>query len=263
MVHSLQKIAKNALVKSNLTLTTISNIYFKNKYSDNEILINIQLHISNLDDLNHIAAIDERLLLYAAYTDNIELFKYAAKFNCVFSEHITTYDVSNDLQMLKYLVEEQGCEFHYNTILGAAEHGNLDCLRYCHEKNAEWDEEALCEVINRGHFDCLKYLHKLGYKLEKWHCLIAVENDNIECLEYLRKNNCPWNIHNCIDALVYLIEEECDYDGEYGGCYLTEPICQAFIEESDEFKSLKISICDKVMDKLFKSRDFLTDHTTL
>ena len=71
---------------------------------------------------------------------------------------------TNTLELLKWAREEKKCEWSAGTIGTAAEHGNLEMIKYC--------------VANECPF-C------------DWTVLYAHCNDHAECVQYLVENNCP------------------------------------------------------------------------
>jgi hypothetical protein len=71
---------------------------------------------------------------------------------------------TNTLELLKWAMEEKKCEWYAATIDTAAEHGNLEMIKYC--------------VANECPFSDMTVLYA--------HC-----NDRAECVQYLVENNCP------------------------------------------------------------------------
>jgi hypothetical protein len=238
------------LIKLNKNLNIINNEAYFEHYDYNETVINIQTHI-NCQKNNKKAPIyiDERFLKYAILTNNIDLLYYALKNGYKFETFTDTSLASNNLQILKFIILH-GSKINAITYICSATNGNLDCLKYLHENNGNlYDEDLLLVAVENNYLDCVKYLIKLGYHSNESHCLTAVYNDNLECLRCLRENSCTWNINDCVSAILDNIKEECDYDGEYGGMYLSEPECQSYIEKSIDFVNLNISIYDIAMQK--------------
>ena len=71
---------------------------------------------------------------------------------------------TNTLELLKWAIEEKKCPWGSSPIGAAAEHGNLEMIKYC--------------VANESPFS-------------DWTVLYAHCNDHAECVQYLVKNNCP------------------------------------------------------------------------
>ena len=71
---------------------------------------------------------------------------------------------TNKLELLKWAREEKKCEWSAVTIDTAAEHGNLEMIKYC--------------VANECPFSDMTVLY-------------AHYNDHAECVQYLVENNCP------------------------------------------------------------------------
>lgn len=65
----------------------------------------------------------------------------------------------------------------------AAEEGDLNSLRYLHEENGcEWSYTACTLAAGQGHLDCLIYLHEHGYEWTLSACVGAVLGGNLDCL---------------------------------------------------------------------------------
>ena len=71
---------------------------------------------------------------------------------------------TNTLELLKWAMEEKKCEWYSATIDTAAEHGNLEMIKYC--------------VAIESPFSDMTVLY-------------AHYNDHAECVQYLVENNCP------------------------------------------------------------------------
>lgn len=117
-------------------------------------------------------------------------------------ERITRYAISSgNLEMLK-CAHESGCTWKNNIILLAVEVGNIDILRYIREEMIdpdciEWDNVWLCnKAAEHGNLECLKYLRYIGCPWYEGACSYAAIGGQLECLKYLRENGCPWS--SCI-----------------------------------------------------------------
>jgi Ankyrin repeats (many copies) len=74
----------------------------------------------------------------------------------------------------------------------AAIYGNLEVLKWVHNRSYPWNEEVCCEAAYSGRLDILKYLHENGCPWDEVTCYAAAHNGHLEILKYLRENRCPW-----------------------------------------------------------------------
>ena len=118
--------------------------------------------------------------------------------------------------MLKWIREEKKCEWSAGTINRAAEHGNLEMVKYCVANECPIDAFACANAALEGQLECLKYLreeakapwdsvtayfaaqnghlHILEYlverKFDKYDaraCMLAARNGHLDCLKYLHE----------------------------------------------------------------------------
>ena len=69
---------------------------------------------------------------------------------------------TNKLELLKWIREEKKCKWDYDTICVAAEHGNLEMVKYCVANECPIDNEACANAAENGHLEVLKYLREEG-----------------------------------------------------------------------------------------------------
>ena len=74
---------------------------------------------------------------------------------------------TNKLELLKWAREEKKCDLNGRTIVTAAEHGNLEMVKYCVANG--------CPIAPWGS-NAIRYAH---------------ENNHSECVQYLLNNDCP------------------------------------------------------------------------
>ena len=67
---------------------------------------------------------------------------------------------TNKLDVLKWIREKKKCEWSAGTINRAAEHGNLEMVKYCVANECPVDEDACAHAAENGHLECIKYLHE-------------------------------------------------------------------------------------------------------
>jgi hypothetical protein len=154
---------------------------------------------------------------------------------------------TNKLELLKWIREEKKCKWDVGTICAAAEHGNLEMVKYCVVNECPIDVFACAHAAYKGHLECLKYLreeaqapwdfrtaiwaaenghlHILEYLVERKYdkynegaCTLAAENGHLDCLKYLRETaKAPWDSRAVREAhknkqtecLQYLLDKNC------------------------------------------------------
>ena len=130
---------------------------------------------------------------------------------------------TNKLELLKWAREEKECRWDRGTICAAANHGNMEMVKYCVANECPIDEKACAQAAGggNGHLEVLKYLreevkapwdwrtaanaaenghlHILEYLVERkydryneWACKLAAENGHLDCLKYLRETRNPF-----------------------------------------------------------------------
>ena len=72
-----------------------------------------------------------------------------------------------------------------------AMNGNLELLKFLHEKGCPWDEVTCSQAAQYGHLECLKYAHENGCPWDRKTRLKAAKNGHFECLQYARENGGP------------------------------------------------------------------------
>ena len=80
----------------------------------------------------------------------------------------------------------------------AAKRGHLECLKYTHENDCEWDGWACKDAAYYGNLDCLKYAHENGCEWDEWTCAIAAQRGHLECLKYAHQTGCPYIKERCL-----------------------------------------------------------------
>ena len=153
---------------------------------------------------------------------------------------------TNKLELLKWAREEKECRWDRGTICAAANHGNMEMVKYCVAKKCPIDEFACAFAAGNGHLECLKYLreevkapwgsataswaarnghlHILEYLVErkydqfKYACEYAAAFGHLDCLKYLHETaKAPWDSravrfaheNNHPECVQYLLDNNC------------------------------------------------------
>ena len=123
---------------------------------------------------------------------------------------------TNKLELLKWAREEKKCEWDEGTINEAADHGNLEMVKYCVANECPMSERACAFAAKNGHLECLKYVHEEAKApWDFWTAEWAAENGHLHILEYLVEHKYDeYNVMACyaaaangqLDCLKYLHE---------------------------------------------------------
>ena len=81
---------------------------------------------------------------------------------------------------------------------------NLDLLKYLVKKRDEECTKLGAQYASqRGHIRILKYLYTNNFKLTKRCCELALANGKYDCFEYLIENGCPYDFNACLYSVDY------------------------------------------------------------
>ena len=154
---------------------------------------------------------------------------------------------TNKLELLEWAREEKKCEWDRKTICAAANHGNMEMVKYCVANECPIDVSACAHAAEGGHLECLKYLREevkapWDWRTASWAakmvtfiysnillsvslinmsndaCWFAAVNGHLDCLKYLHETaKAPWNLlavrgaheNNHPDCLQYLLDNNC------------------------------------------------------
>ncbi len=107
------------------------------------------------------------------------------------------------LKWLEFMINKRKNGIKYINTLVFAKLGNLDCLKYAHERGCPWNEWVCSFAAENGHFECLKYAHENKCPWDEETCINAAKNGNLECLKYAHENGCEWDEMTCTLAACY------------------------------------------------------------
>eukprot|EP00026_Physarum_polycephalum_P019740 Phypoly_transcript_21899.p1 GENE.Phypoly_transcript_21899~~Phypoly_transcript_21899.p1 ORF type:complete len:209 (+),score=34.27 Phypoly_transcript_21899:74-628(+) len=139
-------------------------------------------------------------VLYNSATKSFECLKFAFE-NCTatieeinnkFNLFWPVIARSGNLEALKY-VHEKGCTWKDTECEIAATHGHVAMLKYAHENGCSWHASTCSAAAAGGHLDCLRYAHENGCAWDEKTTLHAFKRGNLDCLRYALENGCPFN----------------------------------------------------------------------
>ena len=128
------------------------------------------------------------------------------------------------MDLVKYLIEELGCQYDEYCSLAAAENSNLPALDYLMNHECKWLDNAAppasVAAAENNDLPMLQWMEKNGYY---WKVVdvayYAARKGNIEMLAWIHQQGCPWDEtateeaarNGQFDALNWLIEHGCPY----------------------------------------------------
>ena len=110
------------------------------------------------------------------------------------------------VEILRWLMEEKGCELNKDSGLWAVRGGSVKVLEYLVGRGYEFTSEACAGAARGGHLEALKYLRGLDPPCP-WDVLTcgrAVHGGHLEVLQWLRGQDppCPWDEWTCTAAAI-------------------------------------------------------------
>ena len=92
---------------------------------------------------------------------------------------------TNNLNILKWLIE-RNCPVEEDILYYIAfNNGNLDIVQYLYDNNFEISDGVINEQIMEGNMKNVNFLHELGIKFVEKHAQLAAEAGNFEMLEFI------------------------------------------------------------------------------
>ncbi|WZN62372.1 ANK_REP_REGION domain-containing protein [Chloropicon roscoffensis] len=112
--------------------------------------------------------------------------------------------LQGSVEILRWLVEEKGCELNKDTGLWAGHGGCVEVLKYLKVKGYEFTVDVSDRAARGGHLKALKFLRGLDPPCP-WDsrlCGGAAQGGHLEVLKWLRaqKPPCPWSAGTCEEA---------------------------------------------------------------
>jgi hypothetical protein len=140
---------------------------------------------------NSIGQLNKKVMITAAYLNNLEIIKFVLKF---------IYRNSLYGNTIKKFLNQFVC-------VAAAHNGSLKCLKFLHENGCELTHYVLSEAARNNHLNCMKYAYENGCKFKpdsirssesnfslcKYFgaCMMASAHSSFECFDYAVSKNCP------------------------------------------------------------------------
>ncbi len=156
-----------------------------------------------------------------ARTNKLDLLKWAREEKKCEWDEWTIHMAANhgNLEMVKYCLANE-CPIDVLTCAFAADGGQLECLKYLREEvKVPWDSETAAWAAESGHINILEYLVERKYdRYGEDSCWEAAKNGHLDCLKYLHETAKapwdPWAVYcahekNQPECLQYLLDNNC------------------------------------------------------
>ena len=173
------------------------------------------VHLINYDNFPHI---------FYNILDNLEITKIKEIMDNIYENNLEIYNKicadRREFEQIRGLDTKEG---HKKYIDQSAWKGQIELIRYLHERGYEWNYETMLNLASGGYLECLKYMHNNGCKLDVLIYTAIVSGGYLECLKYSYENIGKWGnfgVHLCscasgvgqLECLKYLHENECEWN---------------------------------------------------
>ena len=206
-----QKIINENLHQNDLIAFALTCRFFREKQKDLGKKMKTDLNCDNLLDLRKSGMVPSRTLGWFWWVcDTFELlpgFKWGSKRveGAVYEGDLVNYAAfQGSVEILRWLMEEKGCEPNGGTGWLAAMGGSVEILEYLKGEEYEFREDACRGAARGGHLKALKYLRGLDPPCpwDMLTCSSAAWGGNLDVLKWLRSQDppCPWDEETCAGA---------------------------------------------------------------
>ena len=191
--------------------------------------------------------------MVACVPDNMKCFKYVHSNGVnITKDTIIGAALYGNIEYLKYIYDHNIDLISHEFINAAAESGNLDCLKYLHEKGCKINSEIVHTSAINGHLDCLEYSHIHCKKIHHKALIDSIKNGHLNCFKYCYK----YSISNNINTEIYKFLNKFSEDIN------TEDIWWRLFLLNISFKSLKncnklITLINNIKTKLISESNVL------
>ena len=100
---------------------------------------------------------------------------------------------SGNLELVQWLWGDEGFEVDKRLMQRAAESGHLGLVKWLRGKGCDWNAWTCALAAQRGHLEVLEWLHTNGCPMSHITVSFAVQNGHVEVLRWARENGCPWH----------------------------------------------------------------------
>ena len=123
------------------------------------------------------------------------------------------------LELLKWLIEEQGFTMDEDVMRGAVVSGNLKVVQWLWAEGCPWDTRACSDAAD---LKTLQWVRASGGPWDESTCATAAMFGDVEMLRWARENGCPWTWETCkwaadeghVEVLRWARENGCEWVAE-------------------------------------------------
>ena len=147
-----------------------------------------------------------------------------------YANRIKWKDAVKSIPLLEWFISHVGRLDRKTGYLVAAQ-GNLDVVKFAHEKKCPWDQYTCQNAADGGHLEVIKFLREKGCPWNEATCYHAAEGGHLHVLKWAHENGCPWNAETCrwgawkghLDVIKYAHDNGCPWnagtcrDAAWGG----------------------------------------------
>ena len=162
--------------------------------------------------------VDNVICLAAASKGHLHILRIMPE-DTHWNEAVNTALHYGQLEVLKWLQENNHIDVHGDLIVYAAKSGDLNILEWLqNEYKSDWNlPGAMYEAISIGNLDMIEYLEKKKVVTDVFCYNAAFQSGQFEVINWLYTNRCEWNSDTTTNAAFYgnlsilqwLIEKKC------------------------------------------------------
>ena len=97
------------------------------------------------------------------------------------------------LELVRWLIQEQGFAMDEYVMGWAARSGNLELVRWLRGEGCDWGAETCMYAAEFGRLGVLQWLRANGCPWDRMTCSQAVDRGHVEVLRWARENGCEWD----------------------------------------------------------------------
>ena len=144
----------------------------------------------------------------AEQVNNSEVWRIVTDHPDIFYTHVVTKLNGNDVKFFydvnsesRRAIKNSNARLPDAFVIGDFE--TKSTLSWALEKCFENKERFCAQMARYGNVELLKFLHEKGCPWDDWTCTAAAFHGHLECLKYLHENGCPWNGSTCSSVAEY------------------------------------------------------------
>ena len=105
---------------------------------------------------------------------------------------------SGNVELVQWLWNDKGFEMDERLMRRAAESGNLELVKWLRGKGCDWNEAVVNNAAGRGNLELVQWLiQEQGFEMDARLMQSAAESGNLELVKWLRGKGCEWNALPC------------------------------------------------------------------